>query len=754
VTYLRRISIAILMRSLRFILVFIAGLFPAVQTCQPQASPVDAVNELIGTASDGQTFPATGPPFAMTQWTPQTRDGNVKCVAPYYSGDTRIQGFRGSHFLSGSCTQDYGSMTVMPLSGELKLNARDRSSAFDRTTETMTPYRYAVTLRDYGIEAEITGTTRAGLMRFRFAKGGKSWILVQANSIPTDGTVQIDPAKGEITVSNPVRRLYAGNGKLAGFSGYSVVQFDHPFHIGGTWCGKHINEGALSQPSSDGSPGAYVLFDLQPGETVEARIGTSFTSMDEAHRNLAAEIPSWNFDQVAAQTRALWETALGRIQIQDNSPKRRIFYTALYHSMLVPRTFSDVSGAYPSFAGNERTEIAKGFTYYCDFSLWDTFRALHPLYTIIDPARELDMVKSLIAKGQQGGFLPIYPAWNSYTSEMIGDHADSLIADAYLKGIRGFDIDEAYRLMRKNATELPATYESYVDGRGRRGLTSYLKLGYIPLEDTIPDTMLHHNEQVSRTLEYAYDDFLVGEMAQALGHTEDAVLFHRRAQNYRNVIDPEGGFARGRHEDGSWDSPFDPGKQYPYITEGLPFQYTFFVPQDLSGLIGVVGGRQAFIAKLDTLFAKGYYDHGNEPSHHIAYLYDNAGAAWKTQEHVRDVMDHQYSDTPSGLAGNDDCGQMSAWFVLSALGFYPVTPGAPVYQIGTPLFDDATILLDAGKRFHIHAEGASAGKLYIQSATLNGVPFNRYAINHAEIVAGGELVFVMSSHPVESWPGE
>jgi predicted alpha-1,2-mannosidase len=355
--------------------------------------------------------------------------------------------------------------------------------------------------------------------------------------------------------------------------------------------------------------------------------------------------------------------------------------------------------------------------------------------------------------GTQGGFLPIYPAWNSYTSEMVGDHADAVIADAYVKGLRDFDVEAAYQMMKHNATELPATRELYVDGRGRRGLDSYLKYGYIPLEDHIIDAF-HRDEQVSRTLEYAYDDSLVGDMAQALGHTEDAALFHKRAQNYRNVIDPQTGFARGRHADGSWDTPFDPAIAQKYITEGLPFQYTFFVPQDMPGLISLVGGREAFIAKLDELFARKLYDHGNEPSHHIAYMYDYAGAAWKTQQHVREVMDQQYSDTTAGLAGNDDAGQMSAWYCFSALGFYPVTPGTPKYQIGTPLFDDATIHLASGKQFRIRAAGALAGKLYIRSATLNGVPLNRYWIEHSEILAGGELVFDMSAEPNPEWPGK
>ena len=724
--------------------------------CSPvftQTQTVDWVNEYIGTANAGQTFPSTAPPFAMTQWTPQTREGNVKCIAPYYYADDRIQGFRGSHFLSGSCTQDYGSMTLMPESGELKLDAHARASGFSRSTEKATPYRYAITLSDYGIATEMSGTTRGGIMRFRFDRGGPSWILAECNSFKGDGTVQIETQKNEITVVNPVRRLYAGVGKLAGFNGYFVVQFDHKFHVGGTWSGAHKQPGAVSQQGTDGAPGAYVLFDLKPGETVLAKIGSSFTSLDEARANLKAEIPGWDLQRVENQTKTSWNQALNKIQIQASAPQKRIFTTALYHSMQLPRVFSDADGSYPGFAGEGKTETARGFTYYCDFSLWDTFRALHPLLTIIDPDREVDMIKSLIAKGEEGGFLPIYPAWNSYTSEMVGDHASTVIADGYFKGMRGFDMEQAYRLMKKNATEMPATYDLYVDGRGRRGLTSYLKFGFIPLEDPVKDgAPVHPGEQVSRTLEYAYDDSVVGEVAQALGYTADAEIFRKRAQNYRNMIDSQTGFARGRHQDGSWDSPFDPTKPYKYITEGLPFQYTFFVPQDLPGLIDLVGGREAFIAKLDALFAGGYYDHGNEPSHNIAYLYDNAEVAWKTQQHVREVMDKQYADTAGGLAGNDDAGQMSAWFVMSALGFYPVTPGTPVYEIGTPLFDDAVIHLDGGKQFHIRAVGASAGKQYIRSVTLNGVPLNRYWIKHSEIAAGGELLFEMSQMPSTDWP--
>jgi predicted alpha-1,2-mannosidase len=706
---------------------------------------------MIGTAGDGQTFPATGVPFGMTQWTPQTRGGESKCIAPYYDKDNRIQGFRGSHFLSGSCTQDYGSVTIMPLVGALKFGGAERASAFRRENESARPYRYDVTLEDYGIRVAMTATSRAGILRFRFPQSANAWILLQANSRVGEGLIRIDPEKREVSGVNPAHRLYAGLGKPAGFSGYFVARFDHAFRTFGAWTGTDRKDGATEQPGTHGAPGAYLGFQAGANEVIQVKVGTSFTSLEEARRNLDAEIPGWDLDGIAEAARAAWNGVLSRIEIREPSAaKRRIFYTALYHSFLLPRVFSDVSGTYPGFAGEGKTETARGFEYYCDFSLWDTFRSLHPLLTIIDPTRTRDMVQSLIAQGRQGGFLPIYPAWNSYTSEMIGDHAIAVIGDAYLKGIRGFDMDEAYRLMRKNATEGPTSHELYVDGRGRRALDSYLKYGFIPLEDPVADAF-HKGEQVSRTLEYAYDDFVLAEVAKALGKHEDYEMFRARAGNYRNVIDPSVGFARGRHADGSWAVPFDPAGDYGYITEGLPFQYTFFVPQDIEGLIQLVGGRGTFVAKLDALFEGKFYNHGNEPSHHIAYLYDYAGAPWKTQMRVRRVMESEYYDRPAGIAGNDDCGQMSAWYVLSALGIYAVAPGVPVYQIGTPLFDEAVVRLPGGESFRVRAPGASEGRFYIQSAKLNGRPLTKTWIAHRDIVSGGELEFEMGSQPNPKW---
>jgi predicted alpha-1,2-mannosidase len=729
----------------------ILGVWAAAAFAGSDKSPADQVNPIVGTANDGQTFPAAGVPFGMTQWTPQTQASEAKCIAPYYYKDTRIQGFRGSHFLSGSCVQEYGSLTVMPLSGELKLLPAARASAFDRSTEQARPYRYDVTLKDSSIRASLTGSTRAGMLRFQFPKSAQSWILIESNARRGEGEVRIDAARREISGVNPVHRLYAGSGKPAGFSGYFVARFSKPFRSFGTWSGDQRHEGSVQQSGTGGAPGAYVAFETAENEAVVVKIGTSFVSLDEARKNLDAEIPAWDFDAVAAAAAAAWNQALGKIEIHDPSAvRRRVFYTALYHSMLVPRIYSDADGSYPRFAGGGSVETAKGFNYYCDYTLWDTFRSLHPLLTIVDPARSSDMMQSLVEMGRQGGWMPIYPAWNSYTQEMIGDHAVVAITDAWRKGIRGFDIEEAYRLARRNATETPESYADYVDGRGRRALPVYLKLGYVPLEEPVKEAF-HKGEQVSRTLEYAYDDFVLSELAAALGKTDDAAMFRARAMNYRNVIDPATGFARGRHADGSWAEPFDPGKPYPYITEGLPFQYTFFVPHDMAGLIALVGGREALVRKLDALFDNKFYDHGNEPSHHIAYVYDFAGAPWKGQQRLHEVMEEQYKDGPSGLAGNEDGGQMSAWFVLSALGMYPVAAGLPVYELGTPVFEAATIHVDGGKQFTIRAAGASAGKFYVQSVSLNGKPLTRPWIEHQEILNGGELVFVMGDMPNKTW---
>ena len=713
-------------------------------------APVDLVHPLVGTANEGQTFPIAGVPFAMSDWTPETRPGEAKCVTPYYFNDTKISGFRGSHFLSGSCAQDYGSFTVMPLRDSTKLEPAERASAFSHDHEHATAYRYAVDLADTGIHAELTGTLHSGILQFRYPADAKTaTIVLQSNLRLGENHVAVDAARGEITGSNPVYRIYNGNGLPAGFSGYAVLQIDAVIRGFGTFSETSKAMPGKRQPNvpaiaASTPAGAFVTVDLPPDHIVRVRVGTSFVSVDAARRNLQSEITTWNFDTIAGRAKLAWQQQLNRIEVAGADPDRTVFYTALYHASLVPRVASDVGGTFPRFADGTHIEHTAG-TYYDDFSVWDTFRALHPLYTILDPQRDSAMVESLIRKGEQGGFLPIFPAWSSYTSEMVGDHVAAIVADAYAKGIHGFDTASAWRLILQNATVTPP-HDEYVLGKGRRALDDYSALGLIPLENPVNDAF-HKGEQVSRTLEYAYDDFAVGEFARALGHTAEAAAMQQRSANWRKILDPQTGFARGRHRNGQWDSPFDPTKPYHYITEGLPYQYTFFVPQDVPGLIAFEGGDAPFVKKLDGLFDGGYYNHGNEPSHHIAYLYNFAGAPEKTQRRVHDALVANYKDGPGGYTGNDDAGQMSAWYVFSALGFYPVTPGTPQYQIGTPRFDHTTLHLPGGKTLRINAPGAEAGAIYVRSIRLNGKPLNRWYLLHTEIMSGGTLDFTMASMP-------
>lgn len=712
---------------------------------KPTFDPLHLVDPRIGTSNEGQTYPVVGVPFGMTGWTPETRSNEAKCVSPYYYNDAKITGFRGSHWLSGSCTQDYGSVTLMPTVGPLEVEPDKRASRFQHASEIMSPAYYAVHLDDYNLKVELAGATRAGIMRITFPASGERHLLVEPYVRPGQGFVEVRPASREIVGYNPVVRIYQGAGKSAGFSGYFVIKLEQPIKDFGTWCGATTATRAQQQGTGCNRIGAYVTLPQNGPQQMLVRIGTSFTSIAEAERNLSVEEPTWDFDAIRTRTETAWRNYLSRIEIEGGTPAQQTtFYTALFHASLAPRIVSDADGTYNGFASEGRLHhAAKGTDYYDDFSLWDSFRALHPLLTILDPQRDGQMVQSLVDKGQQGGFLPIFPTWNSYTSEMIGDHTVAVIYDAYAKGIRNFNVSEAYRLVRQNAFITPPQ-DQYVEGKGRRALTSYVKYGYIPLEDQVLDAF-HQREQVSRTLEYAYDDYVVSKFAAALGHTEDAALLLKRSNNWKNVFDRETGFARGRHADGSWITPFDPAKPATYVTEANPWQYTFFVPQDINGLMEAMGGRNAFITKLDGLFDGNLYEQGNEPSHAIAYLYNEAGAPAKTQQRVRAIMNTQFGAGTNGLPGNDDAGQMSAWYVLSAMGFYPICPGTLNYSIGSPIFSRVQIHLTHGKSFTIVARDTSTENQYVRSVTVNGQPRSSWKFDHRELLQGATLRLHMSS---------
>ncbi len=714
-------------------------------------TPSALKHSVSGSELRGQTYPAVGVPHGMTQWAPQTQASEKKCLPPYYFEDVEIQGFRGTHWMTGSCTQDYGSVTIMPIAGKLIVNAKERASGFYKDEEIASPKSYSVILNKYNIKAEMSATSRSGILKFTFNNYNKRpYIIIEPNSDEGMGHVKIDKEHNIIYGYNPAHRIYQGWGDFAGFNGYFVIQFSKPFTIYGIWENdkiiyeNHEIEGNLTPA------GAFVGFDFT--NELIVKVGTSFTGFDGALANLNAEISGWDIDEVKAKSKKAWEKSLNKIELSGGSAdQKKKFYTALYHSYLLPRVFSDADGRYVGFAEDTTIHQTKGFNYYADFSMWDTYRAVHPLMTILEPTKTTQMVQSLLLKAEQGGWLPIFPAWNNYTSAMIGDHVISMICDANSKGIGGFDKELAWKYMSKNAFQFNEDRASYVSGKGRRALDTYLKYGYLPMEEKVPDSF-HKQEQVSRTLEYAYDDFVLAKYAESIGQKDAHQKLMKRASNWKKVFDQSTGYVRGKYSNGNWFEPFDPNEaETPFITEGTPFQYTWYVPHDVYGLIDAMGGKQEFIGRLDSLFDTDQYWHGNEPGHQTAYMYAYAGAPWKTQERIKHIIDSEYGTGAGGLSGNEDAGQMSAWLVFSMMGFYPVCPGSPYYIIGAPSFDEITINLENGNKFKITANNISNENYYIQSATLNGKPFERSWISHDEIVNGGTLTFEMGVTPNKHW---
>ncbi len=731
-----------------------------------EKSPLNHIDTRVGTAASttktaglfgkkteeyGQTLPAVLEPNGMNFWTPQTRDTERKCIAPYYYKDTFIQGFRNSHWIVGGCTQDYGSMTLMPLFNKLRCQPAERATAFSHDKEIATPAYYAVNLDDERIMAEMTGRSRAAIFRFTYNEDGDGYLVVNPNSDEGEGFIEIDTLKKEIRGYNPVHRIYQGWGEPAGFSGYFVVKYEKPITEYGTFDGDTIYPGQ-QQIDNKNAIGAYVRFKVEKNEQVLAKVGSSFTDLKGASQNLDAEIPHWDFDITQKELTDIWEKHLSKIEVTTPSDEAKDkFYGAMYRASFLPRQINDVDGRYPSFAGGDSImKLTNMEHYYTDFSMWDTYRALHPYINLMEPTKGGEMMQSLVLMYDQGGWLPIFPCWNSYTSAMIGDHCIAAIGDAYSKGIRNFDIEKAYEAMRKNAFETPASEEDYKNGKGRRALDSYLKYGYIPLEDEVPDAF-HTKEQVSRTLEYAYDDFVLAQIAKALGKSNDYNELTQRSKNYKNVIDPTTGYAQGRHADGRFMTEENAFNFTKFITEGAPCHYTWYVPQDVYGLMEVMGGKEKFSAKLDSMFSQQRYWHGNEPCHQIVYLFNYAGEPWKTQREVRHIMDTEYLNTTGGLSGNDDAGQMSVWYLFSALGFYPVCPGSPYYIIGSPSFEESVLKLENGKQFKIKANGASADNIYIESAKLNNKEYDKNYISHDDIMQGGTLEFFMSNTPNKEW---
>ena len=725
-------------RNLRIVLLLLLPVFASAQQ-----NPTRFVDPFIGTGGHGHTFPGASLPFGMVQLSPDTRLTGWDSCSGYHYSDNVIYGFSHTH-LSGTGIPDYGDILLMPTVGPVSLEAlidgkpeRGYASPFNHKDETARPGYYSVRLHDGGILAEMTATTRVGFHRYTFPESDRGNIIVDLTHRD-----RVLDSYLRIVDATHIEGFRRSTGWAKDQIVYFVAEFSQPFLAAGIAKDGKISSAKDAQGTNIK---AFFTFATQRPNPILIKVALSAVSIDGARRNLFAEAPEWDFDKIKTDADRVWSRELNRIQVQGGTEsQRKTFYTALYHAMLTPNVFMDVDG---QFRGTDlKIHQARGFTNYTVFSLWDTFRAEHPLFALIDQKRDRDFIKTFLAQYEYGGRLPVWELAANETDTMIGYHAVPVIADAVAKGISGFDRKQALAAMKHSA-----------DLRWN-GLEAYIKRGYISMED--------ERESVSKTLEYAYDDWCIAEMAKTLGHTNDYHRFIKRAQFYRNVFDPATGFMRPRRN-GGWLTPFDPREVNSNFTEANSWQYTFFVPQDVSGLIELMGGKDNFARKLDEMFKTdsrttgreqaditgmiGQYAHGNEPSHHMAYLFDYAGQPWKTQQRVRQIMDEFYTAAPDGLIGNEDCGQMSAWYVFSAAGFYPVTPGQASYAIGTPLFPELRFNLENGRSFVIKARGISAKNFYIQSATLNGRPYRRSYLLHRDLMNGGQLVFQMAPRPNPSW---
>jgi len=700
------------------------------------------VDPFIGTGGHGHTYPGASLPFGMVQVSPDTRlEGWDGCSGYHYS-DEHVYGFSHTH-LSGTGIADYCDILLMPTVGEVRYhNGADGEpgyrSRFSHSREKASPGYYRTFLDDYRIEVELTATRRAAIHRYTFPADAEANVII-------DLAHRDQVIESFITFVGPDRiegfrrsRSWAQDQRV-----WFAARFSRPVASSGVSVDGIQLESASQAYGTDLK--ASVTFEADAERVLLVKVGISGVDLEGARKNLEAEIPAWDFEGVKAGADRIWEAELGRIEIEGGTRNQQtIFYTALYHAMLAPNVYQDVDGRYRG--RDQEIHQAEGFTNHTVFSLWDTFRAAHPLFAIIQQDRTVDFINTFLALYEQGGLPPVWELSANETNTMIGYHAIPVITDAWMKGIRDFDIGHAFEAMTAAAST------------DREGLDHYRELGYIPGDE--------EGESVSKTLEYAYDDWCIAVVANDIDRPDAFSEYAERARFYRNVYDPASGFMRARL-DGHWQPDFDPREVNFHYTEANSWQYSFFAPHDVSGLIELMGGDQRFVERLDSLFTAdsettgrrqsditglvGQYAHGNEPSHHMAYLYSYAGEPGKTQERVREILDTLYRAAPDGLSGNEDCGQMSAWYVLSALGFYPVCPGQPEYVIGTPLFPKATINLENGNRFIIRADGVNRQRFHIQSATLYGKSYYRSYLSHEDIMAGGELIFEMGRAANPEW---
>ncbi len=749
--------------------------------------PVDYVDPFIGTDFFGHTFPGASLPNALVHLSPDINTEGWTYCAGYIYSESSLMGFSHTHW-SGVGMVNGGEILLMPTTstklhiapGSLENPDAGYRSRFDHEDEKASPGYYSVKLKDYDVTAELTATQRAGFHRYTFPKSMNSRIILDVGHQIGDMT------KGEFSELKIIDNNRIEGAKAAGLGKvYFVAEFSKPFLYYGTF------DASYKTPESDGSIfpyknaevgdkiGAFVQYHTEENEQVLVKVGISYTSIEGARKNLHQEIPDWDFDNVKENAKKIWNKVLSKITVNDASEdQKQIFTTALYRSLLSQYISQDVDGKY--FGSDGKVHEANGFDFYGSFSCWDTYRTQHPLMTLISPEHVNDYIKSIAAKVENYGWLPAQHFLNVYGESMVGDHLIPVIVDAYMKGYRDFDINLLYKAMRKKALELPK--DPIPHEAGRSGLTSYLEKGYAPIDKV--------TEAVPNTLELAYDDWCIAQLAKELGKTKDYELFTKRAYNYKNVWDSKTQFMRPKKYDGqflpelgdneqeivkvgdhSYYKYFDPllvgRRPNRHYTESNAWQYVWSVQHDPQGLIDLFGSKKQFIDKLDTFFEMspvisppkyvgvvgtiGQYVQGNQPSHHVAYLYNYAGQPWKTQYRARQVAEEMYRIGPGGLPGNDDMGSLSSWYILSSMGIYPMAPGSTTYTIGSPLFGEITLKLEKNKTFTIRAVNNSKENKYIQSATLNGKTFNRTWITHEEITKGGTLQFKMGPRPNTKW---
>ena len=704
------------------------------------------VNPFIGTGAidgglSGNNYPGATSPFGMIQLSPDTSEApNWGDASGYDYNRNTIFGFSHTR-LSGTGASDLIDITLMPTS------SGRTSSAFTHDEEKARPGYYQVMLKDEGINAELTTTQRNGIHRYQYPAGKDAEIILDMDHSADKGSWGRRIINSQIRILNDHAvegyRIITGWAKLRKI--YFYMEFSSPILTSTLRDGGRVHENTAVINGTN-LHGCFRFGQLN-GKPLTCKVALSSVSMENARQNMEQEAPHWDFDRYVAAADADWEKQLGKIEVKGTEVQKEIFYTALYHTMIQPNTMSDVNGEYMA-ADYTTRKVANNETHYTTFSLWDTFRASHPLYTLLEPERVTDFVKSMIRQYEYYGYLPIWQLWGQDNYCMIGNHSIPVITDAILKGIPGIDMEKAYE----------AVYNSSVTSHPNSPFEVWEKYGFMP--ENI------QTQSVSITLEQAFDDWCIAQLAAKLNKDTDYQRFHKRSEYYRNLFHPKTKFFQSKNDKGEWIEPFDP---YQYggngghpFTEGNAWQYFWYVPHNIQALMELTGGTKAFEQKLDTFFTSTYkseqmnhnasgfvgqYAHGNEPSHHVAYLYNFAGQPWKTQKYVSHILNTLYNNTSSGYAGNDDCGQMSAWYVFSAMGFYPVNPADGRYIIGSPLLDECTLKLAGNKEFRIRTIRKSPEDIYIQSVTLNGKKHKDFFITHQDIMNGGTMVFKMGKKP-------